>query len=48
MLPAVTDNQDEGAPIRVSLFQHSAKSSGLLGTAQKTSGFDMGGQPLGH
>lgn len=43
MLAAVADNQDERAPIRISLFQNSAKSSGLLSTAQKTSSFDMGG-----
>ena len=48
MLPAVAYNQDEGAPIRVSLLQHSPKTAGLLGTAQKTGSFDMGGQPFGH
>ena len=43
MLAAIANDQDEGTPIRISLFQHSPKSAGLLCSAQKTGSFDMGG-----
>lgn len=48
MLAAIADDQDEGTAIRISLFQDGPKSAGLLCSAQKTSSFDMSGQPFGH
>ena len=41
MLAAVTDNQDQGTPFRISLAKHGAETARLFGTAQKASRFKL-------
>ena len=48
MPPAIANDQDDGPPIGISLFQQRGKSASFLCTAQKSSSFKMGWQPLNH